>query len=57
MREELNEEDRINGDIPLDKMDELFQQEYDRFNQPTAEYIDGYEDIDEATVVYGATEE
>lgn len=54
MREELNEEDRINGDIPLDKMDELFQQDYDRFTQPTAEYTDGYEDIDEIATIYDA---
>lgn len=57
MREELNEEDRINGDIPLDKMDEIFQQDYDRFNQPTAEYIEGYEDIDEIVSTYDSMEE
>ena len=54
MREELNDEDRINGDIAIDKMDELFQQDYDRFTQPTAEYTDGYEDIDEIATIYDA---
>lgn len=48
MREDLTEEDRINGDIPVEKMDELFQQDYDRFTQPTADYTEGgYELIDE----------
>ena len=55
MREELNEEDRINGDISLDKMDDLFKQDYDRFTQPTAEYIEGYEDIDEVLSSYDET--
>ena len=27
---------------------------YDRFTQPTAEYTDGYEDIDEIATIYDA---
>ena len=45
LRENL--EDEINGTMSIDQMDEIFQQEYDRFTGVTAEYTGEYEDIDE----------
>ena len=44
MREDLS--DLMEGSVPVEQLDELFQQEYDRFVQPTADAIE-YEDIDE----------
>lgn len=40
-------ENKLNGDKSIEEMDEIFQQEYDRFTQPTADYMNNYklEDI------------
>lgn len=35
------------GSIPMSELDVIFQQEYDRFTMPTAEYSDIYKPIDE----------
>ncbi len=42
-----NIEDEINGNMSIEDMDEIFQQEYDRFNNITADNNIEYEDIDE----------
>ena len=49
LREDLDEDDEVVGNVPVEQLDEIFQQQYDRFTQPTAEYTDKYEDIDEPT--------
>ena len=46
LRENL--EDEVNGSMAIEEMDEIFQQEYDRFTGVTADYAGEYEDIDEA---------
>lgn len=43
---ELDEDEQINANMPLEALDEIFQQSYDRFNAITSDAII-YEDIDE----------
>ena len=44
MKEDMT--DIMEGNVPIEELDELFQQDYDRFVQPTADAIE-YENIDE----------
>jgi hypothetical protein len=44
MKEDMT--DLMEGNVPIEELDELFQQDYDRFVQPTADAIE-YENIDE----------
>ena len=45
LRENLEYE--FTGNMAVEDMDTIFQQEYDRFTQPTADHMFDYEDIDE----------
>lgn len=46
LREDETEE-ALTADLPVDKLDEMFQQEYERFNDPTYGSGVEYEEIDE----------
>ena len=47
LRSDEDEEDELTADLPIEALDEIFQQEYDRFVNPTADAGVEYEDIDE----------
>ena len=47
MREDIPDEDEITGSLSNDEIDDIFKQDYTRFNRPTAEYLKEYTDIDE----------
>ena len=47
LKPDMDEDNLFAGEVSKDELDEIFQKEYDRFVNPTAEYSDFYKDIDE----------